>query len=387
MVAYLDVYYADQPMGVMSWDKQLGKGWFEFHPAFLPQIGCVMPFSGATRAASDLARPIRLERRWPFFKPAFLTDNLPGPYAIHLLRHALSATNNQPDNLNPLAWCALQGRRGQGLIGFAPAGYPELDVVEPVDISRLVKHLRTLNDGRLSASRMRELLRSGLFTTTVRPTALLGINDFTGAVLSGQAALPTGFQAWTCWLDGVYPKGVSHSDVPTLSACLLANKQAVACGLRVLACRPLKDGHLTHLLTMRPDHLDGKHGHLLSFPALQSGQDVLPTDACESVFRCLRRLRLPHTEQAAFFRRMVFNGLFYNRLERPSEVLFRFTTAGGWELTPSIGFPPAFQGGMSLNGRYRDWQLEDYTVLGATQGIRRHERIIAEVQSALTALT
>lgn len=42
---------------------------------------------------------------------------------------------------------------------------------------------------------------------------------------------------------------------------------------------------------------------------------------------------------------------------------------------------------MSLNGRYRDWTLDDYRTLGISQHIKRYERIIEDVQSALTALT
>lgn len=382
MVAYLEVFYADQPMGVMSWDNRQGQGWFEFHKAFLPHVRAVMPFWGEGDATNVSSTPLRVEGRWPLFKPAFLTDNLPGPYAVTLLRHALSTTDKRPDDLHPMAWCALQGHRGLGLIGFSPAGYPELDVVEPLDISRLVRYLHALHDGALSASRMRELLRSGLFTTTDRPAALLAINDFNGAVLSGQATIPAGFQAWTCWLDGVTAVGS-----PSLEACLLANRQATACGLTVLACRPLKDGSLTHLLTRRPDRPDNRPHHLLSFPALMPDNDVLPKDGCEAVFHCLRRLRRPHTEQAAFFRRLVFNGLLYNRLERPYDLHFTCSPEGMWQLAPSEGFPPALQGGMSLNGRYKDWTLDDYKALGVTQQIRRHARIMAEVQSALTALT
>lgn len=382
MVAYLEVFYADIPMGVMSWDNRLNQGWFEFHSDFMPNRQRVAPLLTQEIPPSSPTTTFRLDGRWPTFVPTFITDNLPGPYALSLLRQALRASGKTPEQLNPLAWCALMGRRGQGAVGFAPGGYPELDPVEPVDISRLVSYLRLLNTGRLSDNRMRELLRSGLFTTTERPSALLAINDFTGAVLSGQAGLPSGFQAWTCWLDGFDQAGV-----PTLEACLQANKEALACGLTVLECRPLKDGHLTHVLVRRPDRTEGYPEHLLTLPAMMPDDGVLPKDSCEAVFRCLRLLRRPYTEQAAFFRRLVYHGLRYHRMERPGDVSFCCNRAGVWSLVSSTGFPPALQGGMSLNGRYRDWTLDDYRTLGISQHIKRYERIIEDVQSALTALT
>jgi len=387
MVAYLDVSFAGRPMGVMSWDSRVAQGWFEFHTDFLPCKRCVLPLAEVGQTSINNAKPLPLDGRWPLFKPAFLTDNLPGPYAIYLLRHALLASGKHPETFHPLAWCALQGRRGLGLIGFEPAGYPELDVVESVDISRLVRHLRSLEGGHLSASRMRELLRSGLFTTTNRPAALLAINDFTGAVLSGHVGMPTGYQGWICWLDGVNQLPVSNPTLPSLDACLLANRRALACGLEVLDCRPLKDGHLTHLLTRRPDRQDGLSYHLLSFPTLLTDTGGVPTDDCAAVFRCLRQLRLSHAEHAAFFRRIVFNGLLYNRLENQAAVCFRCTPEGTWHVSPHTGFPPPLHGGMCLNGRYSNWSLDDYRELGASQGIKRHERIITDVQSAVAALT
>lgn len=392
MVAYLNVFYGNRPMGVMSWDSHLQQGWFELDAHILSERQLITPLWAQTTPSGTPLTTFSLGGRWPRFRPAFLTDHLPGPYALSLLRHALRASGKGPEQLNPLAWCALVGRRGMGLIGFQPAGYPELDPVEPVDISRLVRHLRLLNEQRLSDSRLRELLRTGLFTTSDRPSALLAINDFTGAVLSGQGALPQGFQAWVCYLDGVES---GHRPAPV--DCLTANRQAAACGVDVLESRPLKDGQLTHFLVRRPDRTQVYPEHLLSFPALMQHPGpgeahtetfgTEPAHSCEALFRCLRLLRRPYTEQAALFRRLVYYGLRYQRLERPVDVRFCCSPDGVWRLSPSDGFPPVQQGGMSLNGRFRDWTVADFRALGVSQHIRRYEQLIAEVQSALTALT
>ena len=397
MIHYLECFYKERAMGVMSWNPDRSEGWFEFQPSFWQSDiqfspilfpnevrgmkAPVLSFGGKNEAANDIP---------PFFK-----DALPGNFARTLLDYALRPSGKSIQTLSPLAWCSMLGKRGIGAIRFEPSGYPELDTVEPVDIARLVRHVHQLNqnapditspartsttttDKRLSDNRLRELLRCGLFTTQETPTALLSVNDFTGEVRSGQASIPHGFNAWIIQLDGI--EG-------SLKEWYAHHKKALTIGLDVLPCRLMHEGQQTHLLSKRLDRDEKGAVHVQSYTALReiSGPEV--ADSCEGLFRCLRLLRLPYTEQEEWYKRIVFNGMVSNRQERASDVFFEYKNDSIWHLAPYNGFPPAPSENMTMGGKMSDWTLDNYRFLGKQQHIRRYESLIQACQSALAALT
>lgn len=397
MIHYLECFYKEQPMGVMSWNPDRSEGWFEFQSSFWQSDiqfspilfpnevrgmkAPILSFGGENEAANSIP---------PFFK-----DALPGNYARTLLEYALLPSGKSIQTLSPLAWCSLLGKRGMGAIRFEPSGYPELDTVEPVDIAQLVRHAHQLNlsdfpmntSKRLSENRLRELLRSGLFTVYDTPAAWIGVNDFTGEVISGQASSSNGFDAWIIHLDGIRFSVKEESIPPRLQQWYAYHKKALTVGLDVLPCRLMHEGQQTHLLSKRLDRNEKGAVHVQSYMALReiSGPEV--ADSCEGLFRCLRLLRLPYTEHEELYKRIVFNGMVSNRQESASDVFFEYKNDSIWQLAPYNGFPPAPSENMTMGGKRNDWTLDDYRFLGKQQHIRRYESLIQACQSALTAFT
>lgn len=398
MIQYLECFYKEQPMGVMSWNPERAEGWFEFQPSFWQSDIQFSPLLFPNEARGNKAPIVHFGGKNGDIPP-FLRDALPGRYARTLLEYALLPSGKSIQTLSPLAWCSLLGKRGMGAIRFEPAGYPELDAVAPVDIALMVRHAQQLNlnnqdshssskgsanatGKRLSDNRLRELLRSGLFTTKETPAALLSVNDFTGEVLSGQASIPQGFNTWIIHLDSITPQPSTD-----LREWFTHHKKALSCGLSVLPCRHMHEGQQTHLLSKRIDR-DGKDTvHVQSFKALREENRPETANSCEGVFRCLRLLRLPYNEHEEWFKRIVFNGLVSNRQERASDVFFEYKNDSVWQLTPYNGFPPTQSENMTLGGKINNWTLDDYRLLGKQQHIHRYENLIQACQSALTAFT
>lgn len=406
MIQYLECFYKEQPMGVMSWNPDLVTGWFEFQPAFWQSALSFSPvlFPDHLRGSKAPLLPIGSIGGTTQGLPSFFADALPGKYARNLLQYALLPSGKSIHTLSPLAWCSLLGKRGMGAFRFEPSGYPELDAIAPVDIALLVRHALQLNlndpytdsseastdnqhGKRLSDNRLRELLRSGMFTTDETPTAWIGVNDFTGEVVSGQATVPTGYDAWTIHLDGVSLSLNKESTASRLQDWHTHHKKALAAGLDVLPCRQMHEGQQTHLLSKRIDR-DGKEAvHVQSYKALREENGPEAVDSCEGVFRCLRLLRLPYKEHEEWYKRVVFNGLASNRQERASNVFFEYKNDSVWHLAAFNGFPPARSENLTLAGKTKDWTLDDFRLLGKQQHIRRFESLIQSCQSALTDLT
>ncbi len=401
MTQYLECFYKEQPMGVMSWNPERTEGWFEFQPSFWQTDIQFSPiqFPNEVRGMKAPVLSFGGKNEATNYIPPFLQDALPGKYARTLLEYALRPSGKSTQSLSPLAWCSLLGKRGMGAIRFEPSGYPELDTIEPVDIARLVRHAHQLNlsnqdshptskelanstGKRLSDNRLRELLRSGLFTTTETPAALLSVNDFTGEVLSGQASVPQGFEAWIIKLDGITPQPPTD-----LREWFTHHKKALACDLSVLPCRLMHEGQQTHLLSKRLDRDENGAVHVQSYTALREKSGPEVANSCEGLFRCLRLLRLPYTEQEEWYKRIVFNGMVSNRQERASDVFFEYKNDSIWHLAPYNGFPPAQSENMTMGGKMSDWTLDDYRFLGKQQHIRRYESLIQACQSALAVFT
>lgn len=379
MIQYLECFFREQPMGVMSWEPSRAEGWFEFQPTFWKSDISFSPihFPDHQRSGKPPLLPLGGNKDKTRGLPPFLIDALPGKYACALLDYALKPSGKSIDALSPLAWCSLLGKRGMGVFRFDPSGYPELDAVASVDIGQLVRHANQFeqSDKRLSDNRLRELLRSGLFTVGEMPAAWVSVNDFTGEVLSGQSPTPHGFDAWVIYLG--------KPSVSTPHEQYAHHQKATSCGLDVLPCRLIHEGHQTHVLSKRLDRKDGKSVHVQSYKALREENGPEAADSCEGLFRCLRLLRLPYTEQVEFYKRVVFNGLLSNRQDSAVDVFFEYKNDSTWHLAPYSGFPPAHSENMTLGGKPKDWTLEDYRQLGKQLHIRRYDTLIQDISRRL----
>jgi len=383
MIQYLECFYREHPMGVMSWETSRAEGWFEFQPTFWHSDISFSPllFPNHLRSGKPPLLPLGGNKNQTRGLPPFFADALPGKYACTLLDYALKPSGKSVDTLSPLAWCSLLGIRGMGVFRFDPSGYPELDAVASVDIGQLVRHTNLLvqSEKKLSDNRLRELLRSGLFTVGETPAAWVSVNDFTGEVISGQSPAPHGFDAWVIHLDGVHlqVEGKRSPDNPRER--YAHHQKALSCGLDVLPCRLIHEGQQTHVLSKRLDRKGGNPVHVQSYKALREESGPEAADSCEGLFRCLRLLRLPYNEQVEWYKRVVFNGLISNRQDSAEDVFFEYKNDSTWHLASYSGFPPSLSENMTLNGKSKDWTLDDYRLLGKQQHIRRFENVIQEI--------
>ena len=371
MNQFVQIYLWNEPLGVMARDSGTHHAQFEFFPSFLQRHLDISPIMFPVEKMR--IRPEIYQLDAPGDLPAFLTDSLPGSYAKEILRHALFDSQQTPEALSAQSYLSLLGNRGMGAFSFEPSGYPELNLPEAVDIDLLVKYAQHLyNDtgGRLSERRIRELLRSGLFTRGSRPKALVAINDFTGEVISGQAVIPAGFEGWVLKLDGVRN---SHPD--DLNVEYDYYKKATACEIKMAPCRMLKDGHRLHLLCKRFDRIGNEKLHVQSFAALRDVRE----ESYEAVFRCMRQLHLPFPDMEELYRRMIFNVLTGNCNDSAGKICFTCTREGEWRLAPAFNLKPTpdkNSHALSVGGKVRDITKENLLDLGRRLHIRQAKNII-----------
>lgn len=368
MSQLIHTYYEDMLAGIFDMDEADRQGRFEWLPSF--QTHC-----------SKLTDVLKTEHENRFVSfdahadlPLLFRDYLPGSFAKTLLKEALRKTGRSVESLSALSWLSLTGNRGMGAFRFEPAGYPELNAVEPVDLDRMVRYASQLYQDKgpeLSERRLRELLRCGLFVKGSSPKILVAINDFTGEVLSGQSSIPTGYDAWIVKLDGIVAGSAER-----LAEEYAIYKMALACGIQAAPCRMLHDGHWKHLLVKRFDRISGKKRAFMNCP-----ENV---DSWEDVFRILRTFRLPYPDMDEMFKRLVFCNFVKNSTYGPSKICLTYSSKEHWRLAPAFNLKPSSENKqLTLLGKTQDWTTQDLLSFGKQMNIRKASKVLTELSTIL----
>jgi len=366
----IHVFHQDQPAGIFDMNAAEGLGRFEWLPTYqsaFNRLTEVFVTDDSSRYASFQA----------FSElPDQFKDYLPASFAKALLKEALRHTTRSVESLSTLAWLSLMGDRAMGAYRFEPAGYPELNAVEPVDLDRMVRYASLIQQGKgaeLSDRRLRELLRSGLFVRGNSPKILVAINDFTGEVLSGQGRIPDGFNAWILKLDGV-----TAGSREKLGEEYLFYKKALACGIQVAPCRMLRDGHWKHLLVKRFDRTPREK---VMFVCLHESDQ-----SWESIFRRMRSWRMPYPDMEEMYRRLIFSVLTNNKNYGPSKICFLYHQKDGWRLAPAFNLKPSSEKEsftFSLFGKKSDLTEDELLMFGKQLNIRKATKILDVMKTTL----
>jgi serine/threonine-protein kinase HipA len=366
----IHAYYQDQLAGIFDMDESERLGRFEWTASFRKDFSQLTKVFEATETHRFTSFDANVEL------PDVLRDYLPGRLAKSLLQEALRNTSTTVESLSTLAWLSLTGDRGMGAFRFEPAGYPELNAVEPVDLDRMVRYAAMIHQGKgsdLSERRLRELLRCGLFVKGDSPKILVAINDFTGEVLSGQGSLPEGFNAWILKMDGVVPGSADK-----LSEEYDFFKKAQDSGIQVAPCRILRDGHWKHLLVKRFDRLAKEKKAFVTCPASYR--------SWEEVFRHMRTWRLPYPDMDEMYKRLVLSYITKNKNYGPSKICFTYSLKEQWRLAPAFNLKPLVDKqdfAFSILGKTNNWSEDDLRTFGKSMNIRKASAMIDELKSIL----
>lgn len=366
----IHVIYQDMPAGVFDMDVSERTGRFEWFPTFQNTFSRLTNIMVAEETSRFTAFDAACEL------PDIFKDYLPGPFSKTLLKEALRHSTKTVESLSALSWLSLTGNRGMGAFQFEPAGYPELNAVEPVDLDRMVRYARLVWQGKgseLSDNRLRDLLRCGLFVRGASPKIMVAVNDFTGEVLSGQGTIPVGFNGWLLKLDGV-----ATGSAEKLAAEFDSYQKALNGGIDVTPCRILRDGHWKHLLVKRFDRVSNEKRTIITY------RDS--TFSWEAVFRRMRYWRLPYPDMEEMYRRLIFSIMINDKYYGPSKICFIFSQKEGWRLAPAFNLKPSTEKegfALSLFGKTTGWTEAELLLFGKQNNIRKPNSILLKIKESL----
>ncbi|MCC6769716.1 MAG: type II toxin-antitoxin system HipA family toxin [Gemmatimonadaceae bacterium] len=379
---------------------------FEYAPAFVP--------SGIELAPVTMPLGERVYR-FPALAlesfhglPGLLADSLPDKYGNALIDAWLATQGRLPGDFNAVERLCYTGSRGMGALEFRPALGPAAQESEQIAIAELVPlasavlrdrfrlHVTFGNPDRADA--LREILSVGTSAGGARAKAVIAWNRDTNDVRSGHVTAPEGYEYWLMKFDGV-ADNADHdlADPQGYGAIEFAYAQmARAAGIEMAPCRLFDEGGRRHFMTQRFDRrADGDKLHMQTLGAMAHLDYNAPrSHSYEQAFTTMRQLRLPHSQIAQQFRRMLFNIIARNQDDHVKNIAFLMDRDGVWRLAPAYdvcwSYNPAgdwtSQHQMSLNGKRDGFAMADLTAGGVAADLSGREvrglvREVSEVVS------
>ena len=334
--------------------------------------------------------------------PGLLSDSLPDKFGNKVLAAWLREQGKGPEDLNALDRLAYTGKRGMGALEYVPALLDKEDRGEAVDVQDLAQLANDVLKDRCEAraelksgmSHYAPILRVGSSAGGARAKALIGWNEKTGEVRSGQVALPPDFGYWLIKFDGLDGNGDKEGDDKwgygrvEYAYSLMAR----AAGVQMTDCRLW---NRRHFMTRRFDRLpDGGKLHMQTLGGLAHMDFNNPIlYSYEEAFDVTRKLVNDARANEQLFRRMVFNVFAWNCDDHVKNISYLMDRDGKWTLSSAYDMCYAYNPAgdwtsrhqMSINGERIGITDDDLVACAARGNIssRRARAFISEVRDAV----
>jgi serine/threonine-protein kinase HipA len=330
--------------------------------------------------------------------PAFLADALPDDFGNALINSFL-ATKGIPENaITVLDRLAYMGNRAMGALEFKPARGPRAQTATAIELGSLVAEARnalrrTINNEEHSTAALRSIIEVGTSAGGARAKAVIAWNQETGEIRSGQAAAPEGFTHWLLKFDGMGTDRELGASQDYGRIEYAYHLMARAAGITMADCRLLQENGRAHFMTRRFDREDGLVKHHIQTLCAMAHLDYKKKEAnaYAQLYLTIDALGLGYEALAEAYRRMVFNLMARNCDDHTKNFSFRLREGQQWELAPAydITFAHNPQGEwthqhlMSVNGKFKNFTLNDLLLEADRFGIGSAKSIIQQVRQAV----
>ena len=334
--------------------------------------------------------------------PGMLADSLPDKFGNAVIAAWLQAHGRRAESLSPIERLCYTGTRGMGALEYIPALLDEDDeaqVVQVDDLAALANDvLKARTDARAElhpdTTKYAPILKVGSSAGGARAKALIGWNEVTGEVRSGQVRLPEGFGYWLIKFDGLDGNGDKEGDDAKGYGRIeyAYYLMAKAAGIEMTECRLWQK---RHFMTRRFDRLaNGGKLHVQTLGALAHFDFNDPTAySYEQAFRITKQVVNDARALSQQFRRMVFNVLAWNCDDHVKNISYTMDRTGEWRLAPAYDECYAYNPDgawtsrhqMSVHGKRIGITEDDMVAAAAIADISasKARKVIGEVREAV----
>ena len=334
--------------------------------------------------------------------PGLLADSLPDKFGNKVIAAWLQEEGRRADELNSLDRLAYTGTRGMGALEYRPSLLKDGDAVDQLNVDELSRLADDVLKSRETAhaelkegmNRYGAIFKVGSSAGGARAKALIGWNEATGEVRSGQIKLPPEYSYWLIKFDGLTGNGDKEGDDKWGYGRVeyAYHLMARAAGLEMTECRLWNK---RHFMTRRFDRTpDGGRLHLQTLGALAHMDFNNPLlYSYEEAFEVARRIVRDVRAEEELFRRMVFNVLAWNCDDHVKNISFLMDKQGEWKLAPAYDVSYAYnptgdwtsRHQMSINGKRDGITDEDFLEAAKAAGVKpkKVKAIVDRVRDAI----
>lgn len=379
-------------VGAIAWNPETELASFEYDPSFDFDKYAVSP---AKMPRKNQIYSFPELRNSETFKglPGLLADSLPDKYGKELINVWLAQNGRLENSLNPVELLCFMGTRGMGALEFEPTIQPDtksytLELTSLIETTKQLLHkkesiqLQTSNKIR---DTMLDVLKMGTSAGGARPKAIIAYNEKTGEIKSCQTVTNAGFEHWLIKFDGVndaqFGSTTGYGRVE-----MAYYHMAIDAGIEMMECRLVEETDRAHFMTKRFDRNPSNQKlHSQTFCALQHfDYNNQFSYSYEQLFQTMRTLRLSYAEAEQMFKRMVFNVVARNCDDHTKNFSFLMDASGKWKLALAYDICHAYRPGsewvsqhnLSINGKRKDFNLDDFLTIAEQNSIRNPKKII-----------
>lgn len=394
----IDAYLWGKFVGAVALDPKLGYYVFAYDKSFgrsgIELAPLRMPLNDDEKVYVFTDLPIETYKRLP----AMLVDSLPDDFGNALIERYMADKGISPNQITQLDRLAYMGKRAMGALEFKPTHGPQNRKPTAIEMGSLVTAARKAVKGTLDGdyetdATLRSIIEVGTSAGGARAKAVIAWNPETQTIKSGQVDTEEGFEHWLLKFDGMGPDkelGISQHYGRIEYAYYLMASQA---GISMTKSRLLEENGRAHFMTKRFDR-EGKSikHHIQTLCAMNHiDYKKKSTNSYEQLLMTLGELKLPHDTYVEVFRRMIFNLMGRNCDDHSKNFSFLLKEGSMWELAPAYDVTFAHnpkgewtnQHLMSVNGKYKNFILNDIIEVADRFGVGEVLKIVKDVKEAI----
>ncbi len=399
----VEVKLYEQTIGSVAWNEQKGTSTFQY--------------SNEIQNSNIEPSPIIMPTQEKIFEttrdhinfhnlPYLLSDSMPDAFGNIMMKEWLKQKNLSINDINPVDRLTYVGKRGMGALEYKPIRHKEqneynIEVSELLVVAKKVlEGKEEISYGNLDKNSLSEILRIGTSVGGARAKALIAIkrdkNNRITEIRSGDIIQPKDYSYWLLKIDGANEKSLGEgAGLGKIEyAYYLLAKEA---GINMSESYLHEENGRFHFMTKRFDRVNnGEKIHMQTLGAL-AGIDykIQKASSYETLFRVMKRLRLPYNQFEQQYRRMLFNVIARNHDDHVKNFSFLMDKTGKWQIAPAYDLTYQYKEGgtwtnvhqSSINGKFDNFTKEDLLVFAKTFGIKKANHILEEVITAVSLWT
>lgn len=358
----------DKDVGLLSWDDNKGCSVFQFDKDFMLYGWNIAPLIAPLDSAyvqKSFPMSGNKEKLYGGL-PEFIADSLPDYWGNIVFQKWMEANHLQPKSVNAVDRLSFIGKRAMGALEFQPAHIQE-DASINIELSSLYELANRLfldrQDINIDMSNnliMEDLYKVGTSAGGQRPKAIIGMDEETGIIRSGQADLPPNFNHYILKFDTS-----KRNELPITKVEMAYYLMAKDAGINMMPSKLVEIEGTKNFMTQRFDRQNGKKIHTQTLAAMSSF-----ADAYEDLFVVGRKLNLSADEQSQQYRRMVFNVIAENVDDHTKNFSFIMLPNGEWHISPAYDIV------FSADPDSHFYRNHELTVLGKRKNITKQDLLL-----------